>query len=69
MEAIRKDRLVKWGFENAEVRTPCENKAQSWLDRKASARYGKRLLFLGLTAYCIAAGLVGWWMSVGPFNG
>jgi len=41
------------------------NKAAKYLDRKRWERVNKRIKFAGLTAYVIAAGLVGWLMSQG----
>lgn len=41
------------------------SRAARYVDRKTWKRRSRRILFLGLIAYVIAAGLVGWLMSMG----
>lgn len=65
MEAIRKDRLIKWGFENADIRGRAEAKAQRFIDLNEAARNGKRLLYAGCVAYCVAVALVGYLIGTG----
>jgi hypothetical protein len=65
MEAIRKDRLIKWGFENADVRGGYEDKAQRYIDLNEAARNGRRLLYAGCVAYVVAVALVGYLVGTG----
>ena len=48
-----------------EMRLAEINKAAKYVDRKKWQRANRRILFWGMTAYCIAAGLIGWLMSQG----
>lgn len=38
-------------------------RAARYVERKESKRKGRRVLFLGMTAYVIAAALAGWWIG------